>query len=189
MPNRASPHAPGPAHASGPPVTTGGPGRHDILAPGLDVVFCGLNPASSAEADGHNFSHPSNRFWQVLHQAGFTDVQLRPDQERRLLDFGCGITAAVARPTPRGTDITPDEFRTARDTLEATVQCYAPGIIAFLGGRALAAMTRQPKVPLGEQTAAFAGTRTWVLPNPSGRNLHFTLPALVAAYAELRAAV
>lgn len=169
-------------------MTRFGPGRHDILAPGLDVVFCGLNPASSAAADGHNFSHPSNRFWRALHLAGFTDVQLRPDQEHRLLDFGCGITAVVARPTPRGADIASYEFRTARDILENTVRCYAPGIVAFLGGRALAVMTGESKVSLGEQTVAFAGVRTWVLPNPSGRNLHFALPALVVAYTELRAA-
>ena len=71
----------------------------DILARGLDVIFCGLNPAASVTAAGHNFSNPSNRFWPVLHLAGFTGVRLRPQDEHRLLEFGCGITAAVRRPT------------------------------------------------------------------------------------------
>lgn len=71
----------------------------DILARGLDVIFCGLNPASSAAIAGHNFSNGTNRFWAVLHLAGFTDVRLQPQEERRLLEYGCGITAVVLRPT------------------------------------------------------------------------------------------
>jgi len=60
----------------------------DVLAEGLDVVFCGINPAATAVAAGHNFSHRNNRFWAVLHLAGFTDRQLRPDDEHQLLQFG-----------------------------------------------------------------------------------------------------
>jgi hypothetical protein len=78
----------------------------DILAPGLEVVFCGVNPAATAAVDGHNFSNRSNRFWSVLHLAGFTDTRLRPEEERRLLDYGCGITAVVIRPTRRADDPT-----------------------------------------------------------------------------------
>ena len=59
----------------------------DILAADLEVVFCGLNPATTAAVAGHNFSSRSNRFWTVLHLAGFTDVRLQPHEERRLLDY------------------------------------------------------------------------------------------------------
>ena len=71
----------------------------DILTEGLDVVFCGLNFAASAVKDGYHFSHRNNRFWPVLHLAGFTDVRLQPADQRRLLDYGCGVTAVVRRPT------------------------------------------------------------------------------------------
>jgi double-stranded uracil-DNA glycosylase len=54
----------------------------NILAESLDVIFCGMNPALSAAAAGHNFSNRSNRFWTVLHLAGFTDVRLQPQDER-----------------------------------------------------------------------------------------------------------
>ena len=86
----------------------------DILGKGLDVIFCGLNPASSAAATGYNFSSSSNRFWRVLHLAGFTDVRLQPQDERRLLEYGCGITAIVRRPTRRAEEVLPEEFRRAR---------------------------------------------------------------------------
>jgi TDG/mug DNA glycosylase family protein len=161
----------------------------DILAPGLDVVFCGLNPAATAAADGHNFSNRSNRFWPVLHLAGFTDVRLQPQDERRLLEYGCGITAVVSRPTTRADQIAPAEFRHARSEFEAKMRHYAPRAIAFLGKRALATMVGKPDLSWGRYPDEFAGATAWILPNPSGLNRNFTLDALVGAYSELRRAV
>jgi double-stranded uracil-DNA glycosylase len=159
----------------------------DILAAGLDVVFCGLNPATSAAAAGHNFSSPNNRFWSVLHLAGFTDTRLRAQDERRLLDYGCGITAVVRRPTVRASEVPIEEFRNARSEFEATMRRYAPRVIAFLGKRALAAMANKPDIGWGRYEPGFAETAAWVLPNPSGLNRNFTLDALVSKYSELRA--
>jgi double-stranded uracil-DNA glycosylase len=161
----------------------------DILAKNLDVIFCGLNPASSAAAAGYNFSNGSNRFWRVLHLAGFTGVRLQPQEERRLLQYGCGITAIVRRPTRRALEVSPEEFRQARRGFEAKMREYAPHSIAFLGKRAFSIMTGQPEVPWGRQSLNFAGTMSWILPNPSGLNRSFTLDALVIAYSELRLAV
>ncbi|MET0698757.1 MAG: G/U mismatch-specific DNA glycosylase [Mycobacterium sp.] len=160
----------------------------DILASGLDVVFCGLNPGATAAADGHNFSNRSNRFWPVLHLAGFTEVRLQPQDERRLLEYGCGITAVVSRPTTRADEVTPAEFRSARPEFEAKMRQYAPRVIAFLGKRAFATMLGTT-VGWGRYPDEFAGTTAWILPNPSGLNRAFTLDALVEAYAELRRAV
>lgn len=161
----------------------------DVLATGLDVIFCGINPAASAAADGHNFSNRSNRFWPVLHQAGFTDVRLRPEDERNLLGYRCGITAVVARPTPTAAEITADEFRRARPEFEAKMLRYRPKVVAFLGKRALSAMLATPDIGWGRQSSDFACAMAWVLPNPSGLNRGFTLDALVRAYAELHAAL
>jgi double-stranded uracil-DNA glycosylase len=161
----------------------------DILATGLDVVFCGLNPATTAAASGHNFSNPSNRFWSVLHLAGFTDARLRPEEERRLLDYGCGITAVVGRPTPRADDVSIGEFRAARGKFDTKMRRYAPRALGFLGKRALAAMCNESDIGWGRYEPGFAGTTAWVLPNPSGLNRGFTLDALVSAYAELRSAL
>jgi TDG/mug DNA glycosylase family protein len=159
----------------------------DVLADGLDVVFCGINPAASAAADGHNFSNPSNRFWTVLHRAGFTDTRLRPEEEHRLLGYGCGITAVVARPTASAAEVASEEFRRARPAFESKIRRYRPRVVAFLGKRALSAMLSTSHIPWGRQTLAFADTTAWVLPNPSGLNRGFTLDALVRAYSELNA--
>ena len=93
----------------------------DILTRGLDVVFCGLNPAASAAAAGHNFSSRSNRFWKVLHRAGFTDVPLQAHEERRLLDYGCGITAVVGHPTQRTDEVSLGIRRIGRQILVAAL--------------------------------------------------------------------
>ena len=158
----------------------------DILAKGLDVIFCGLNPASSAVVAGHNFSNRNNRFWPVLHLAGFTDLRIQPQDERRLLDYGCGITAVVRRPTRKAAEVSPEEFRRARVGFEAKMRRYAPRSIAFLGKRALSIMIGRPVLEWGRQPLAFARTTAWILPNPSGLNRSFTLDALVSAYSELR---
>lgn len=161
----------------------------DILAEGLDVIFCGINPAITAAADGHNFSHRNNRFWSVLHLAGFTDRQLRPEDEQQLLQFGCGITAVVARPTRQAREITAQEFREARRSFEAKILRYRPRATAFLGKLALSAIIGDRHIDWGPQPFEFAGSDAWVLPNPSGLNRSFTREALVGAYSQLRLAL
>ena len=161
----------------------------DILASGLKVVFCGINPAASALIAGSNFSNPSNRFRSVLYLSGFTDVRLQSKEERRLLDYKCGITVVVRRPTKRAEEVSLQEFRRARPDFERRIRRYAPRAIAFLGKRAFLGMTNTAGVAWGRQPTRFAGTATWVLPNPSGLNRSFTLDALVSAYSELRVAL
>lgn len=161
----------------------------DILARGLKVVFCGINPALSALIAGSNFSNPNNRFWSVLYLSGFTDVRLQPAEERRLLDYKCGITVVVRRPTRRADEVLREEFRQARPDFERRMRRWAPRAIAFLGKRAFLGMMNTADVVWGRQPTRFAGTVTWVLPNPSGLNRSFTLDALVSAYSEFRVAL
>src|ERR1700723_3375615 len=161
----------------------------DILGRGLDVIFCGLNPAASAVRAGHNFSNRSNRFWTVLHLAGFTGVRLKPQDERRLLEYGCGITAVVSRPTKRADEVLPEEFLKGCFGFETKIRRYAPRSIAFLGKLPLSTIIGQPDLEWGQHAMGFAGTMAWVLPNPSGLNRSFSLDALVAAYSEFRKAL
>jgi double-stranded uracil-DNA glycosylase len=161
----------------------------DVLARGLEVVFCGLNPASSAVAARHNFSHPSNRFWPVLELAGFTQVRLQPQNEQRLLDYGCGITAVVQRASRRAREISAEEFRRARPEFEAKIRRFAPRSVAFLGKQAVSIMMGQTDIAWGCHPERLAGALVWILPNPSGLNRSFTLSALVHAYKELRSAL
>jgi TDG/mug DNA glycosylase family protein len=160
----------------------------DLLKKNLDVVFCGINPAQSAAQAGHHFSSPSNRFWWVLHLAGFTPHLIRPGNDRTILQYGCGLTAAVDRPTVSASEITRHEFRQAAKQLELKLQRYRPRFVAFLGKPAFAAIFRMPQIQWGEQVIRIGGAQVWVLPNPSGLNRAFSLDELVSAYRELRTA-
>jgi TDG/mug DNA glycosylase family protein len=161
----------------------------DVLASGLDVVFCGINPALTAQADGYNFSSPTNRFWSVIHLAGFTDRQLAPSEERSLLLYRCGITAVVTRPTTQARDVSDLEIRQALSPFEAKMRAAAPRVLAFLGKPAISVVLGTRTVRWGLQADTVAGSTAWVLPNPSGRNRRFTTDTLVTAYAELHAYV
>ncbi|MRG57765.1 G/U mismatch-specific DNA glycosylase [Phyllobacterium sp. SYP-B3895] len=158
----------------------------DVLAPGLAVVFCGLNPAVSAVRDGHNFSNPSNRFWRALHLAGFTPRLLRADEECDLLRYGCGLTTAVSRATTSASELRAQDYIDAVPELEVKIRTFAPANLAFLGKAAYAAISRRGDVEWGRQPEKFAGAAVWLLPNPSGLNRAFNLPALSERYRELR---
>lgn len=159
-----------------------------MLAPGLRVVFVGLNPAVTAEASGHNFSAPSNRFWRALHLSGFTPDLLAAVDERQMLEFGVGLTSLVRRATVGVAEVSRAEFRAAVPEFSARIERYAPGTIAFLGKAGFAALAKRA-VAWGAQPERVGGAAVWVLPNPSGLNRAFGLEALAAAYRELREAV
>lgn len=164
-------------------------GLPDILAPGLSVIFCGINPGATAALAGRHFVSRTNRFWRVLHQSGFTPQQIAPEDDRSILQYGCGLTVAVTRPTPGASDLSRLELKRAGAALERKIRRYAPRVVAFLGKPAFAAITGNSNVTWGRQPEPFGGAVAWVLPNPSGRNLNFSFDALVRAYSELRKAV
>jgi TDG/mug DNA glycosylase family protein len=165
-----------------------GEGLEDILAPGLSVVFCGINPGLLAAAQGHHFAGRGNRFWRTLHLAGFTPHEVLAEDDRSLVQYGCGLTAVVERPTARADQLAAEEFAAAALGFEQKINRYAPRYVAFLGKAAYAALSGQKVVVWGPQAKTFGGARVWVLPNPSGRNLAFNLPQLVDAYRQLQVA-
>jgi TDG/mug DNA glycosylase family protein len=170
-------------------IPTRNAGLSDVLAVGLSVVFCGLNPALTAQRDGHNFSSPSNRFWRVLHLAGFTPRLLRAQEEEQLLLYGCGITAAVSRATRSADELAVNDYVAAAPELEAKIRKISPANLAFLGKAAFAAISGRGDRDWGEQKEVFAGARTWVLPNPSGLNRAFDLDRLTGHYRDLRSKI
>lgn len=161
------------------------PSLPDILGQGLNIVFCGINPGVQAAAAGHHFLGRGNRFWPVLHFAGFTPHQLRPDEDRTVLEYGLGLTTAVARPTRSAGELHAEEFSRLASSLIGKLELYQPRWIAFLGKAAYAGITGMQDVHWGEQSGRLGATRIWILPNPSGLNRSFTTARLVDAYAAL----
>jgi TDG/mug DNA glycosylase family protein len=161
----------------------------DLIAPGLEVLFVGINPGLYSGATGHHFARPGNRFWKALHGAGFTDRLYAPFEDRVLLDIGIGITNLVARTTPGADELTGDELREGARTLQRKVRRYRPRAVAFVGIGAYRTAFGMPRAAVGRQDETIGGALVWVLPNPSGRTAGYQLPQLIEAFAALRAAL
>ena len=158
----------------------------DVIAHGLTVLFCGINPGLYSGAVGHHFARPGNRFWPALYQAGFTDYQLAPYEERELLKLGYGITNFVERATATADVLSPQEIIEGGARLEIKVKRYRPKYVAVLGITAYRTAFKRPKAAMGKQSEMIGGSVIWVLPNPSGLNAHYNLKELARVFGQLR---
>ena len=158
----------------------------DVIAPGLRVLFCGINPGLYTAAIGHDFGRPGNRFWPALLAGGFTTRLLSPYEEQELLPAGLGITNVVNRATAAADELSAEEIVAGAKLLEAKVERYAPTILAILGVGAYRVGFRRPKATMGLQAEKIGATRLWVLPNPSGLNAHYQAAQLGKLFRELR---
>jgi double-stranded uracil-DNA glycosylase len=158
----------------------------DVIAPGLRVLFCGINPGLYSGATGHHFARPGNRFWPALHRAGFTTRQLQPAEQRELLRAGYGVVNLVNRATATAAELEPEEFVAGRKRLAAKLRRYRPRAVAFLGVGAYSQAFSLKGAAIGQQPGAFEGAQVWVLPNPSGLNANYQLPDLVRLFRDLK---
>lgn len=158
----------------------------DVIAPKLQVLLCGINPALYSGFTGHHFARPGNRFWPALHAAGFTSRLLRPDEERELLLLGYGITNLVARATATAAELSPEELLAGGRALAVKVAAYQPRVVAVLGIGAYRSAFGRPGAVLGRQDERLGEATVWVLPNPSGLNAHYLPAALAEVYREFR---
>jgi TDG/mug DNA glycosylase family protein len=158
----------------------------DVIAPGLDVLFVGINPSLLSAARGHHFARPGNRFWPALHLAGLTPRRLTPDEDAELPRYGLGITNVVDRPTRTAAELMQEELLAGGAALADLVARYRPRAVAVLGITAWRTAFRRPKAVLGLQPERLGDAETWVLPNPSGLNAHHQLPDLARLYAQVR---
>jgi double-stranded uracil-DNA glycosylase len=153
----------------------------DVIAPQLQVLFCGINPSLYSAAVGHHFARPGNRFWPALAASGITDRLYSPFEDHLLLDLGYGITNIVERATARADQLTASELMAGQQTLMQKLDRHQPQVLAILGISAYRTAFHQPKAKIGRQ-ADLPACQLWVLPNPSGLNAHYQLADLAEAY-------
>jgi TDG/mug DNA glycosylase family protein len=160
----------------------------DRLAPGIRVLFVGINPGLRSAVVGHHFAGYSNRFWKLLHEAGLVPDLLRAEDDVRLTEFGYGITNLVARPTPGIDTLRREEFVTGLRALKRKVRRRKPDCVALLGVtlfRSMFAVPASRRVAVGLQAERLQDARVFVLPNPSGRNAHFSYAEMLSAFRSL----
>ena len=141
----------------------------DVLAPDLDVLFCGINPGFHSDAKAAHFANPRNDFWRLLHAAGFTPRLVDPSEQDDVLAYGIGITNAALRTTKGSSDLRKTDYEGSAERLERIAQGLAPRAIGFVGKEAF----RGPfggRPQHGLQDGRLGETLLFVLPSTSPAN-------------------
>lgn len=160
----------------------------DIIAPDLDVLFCGVNPGLSSAAAGMPFATPSSRWWPALHRAGFTPRVLAASEAATMLTWGIGLTSLVRRATVRAAELSREELTAGAAEVAERVHTWHPRWLAVLGVTAYRTAFAVKDAQVGEQQLRIGTTRVWILPNPSGLNAHFPPARIAEEFARLREA-
>ncbi len=164
-------------------------GLKDHIRPGLLVLFVGINPGLRSAATGHHFAGHSNRFWKLLFESQLVSEPLTYHDDWRLPDWGLGLTNIVQRPSAGIDVLKPSEYAAGRKRLAARVQRYQPHVVALLGVTIYRRLFPEHKtggISLGLQDRALAERPVFVLPNPSGRNAHYSYRAMLASFQALK---
>lgn len=161
----------------------------DHIRPGVRILFVGINPGLRSAATGHHFAGYSNRFWRLLFESKLVSEPLTHQDDWRLPDWGLGLTNIIQRPSAGIDVLKPPEYIAGRKRLIATVKHYRPHVVALLGVtiyRTLFPEYRTGRISLGLQAKTLADRPVFVLPNPSGRNAHYSYRTMLMAFRALR---
>ena len=172
-------------------------GLPDYLATGLSILFVGINPGIRSSKVGHHFAGPSNRFWKLLFDARLIPFPMSYEEDSRLPEFGYGLTNMITRPTAGTQDLEKQDFLDGRQALLTKISTYQPRLVALLGV-SMARIILSPQRPecvgqrsalnpiqVGRQSISLAGVAVFVLPNPSGRNAHYSYQHMKELFCEL----
>ncbi len=158
----------------------------DVLAPGLRVVFSGINPGfRSAEAAAH-FANPRNDFWRLLAEADLTPRLLVPEEQWEMLELGYGLTNAAYRTTKGSGDLRRGDFAGSAERFERMAEELRPELIAFVGKAAYEGVFRE-RPDHGPQERRLGETRLFVLPSTSPANAAVSYEERLRWFRALRA--
>jgi TDG/mug DNA glycosylase family protein len=161
----------------------------DYIESDVQVLFVGINPGLRSAAVGHHFAGYSNRFWKVLYRSGLVPQPLTYSDDRRLPSWGLGLTNMVARPSSGIHELTSKDYDAGHAILLSKIEQYRPRVVAILGLTLYSVLfpkRRRETVRPGLQPERLAQTAVFLLPNPSGRNAHYSLEAMVRIYGALK---
>ena len=158
----------------------------DCVSPRTRILLIGINPGIRSAAIGHHFAGYSNRFWKLLYESGLVSEPIQSEDDRRLSEWGLGITNLIARETPGIDTLKPSEYAAGIVILRRKVRRWKPRITAFVGVSLYRSIfgVKGP-IALGPQRETFEGSRVFLLPNPSGRNANFSYAEMLAAFRAL----
>ena len=145
-------------------------GLPDYLRNGMRLVIVGCNPADRSARAGHYYAGRENQFWPLLYHSGVIPELLEHRDDKRMIEFGIGLTDLVKRPTRAVEEVGREEFAEGRILLSQKLQQYAPQVIAFHGKTAYQSFS-QRQCKLGLQKERLYGARVFVLPLANGPSM------------------
>ena len=158
----------------------------DVLAPGLRVVYCGINPGFRSAAAAAHFANPRNDFWRLLADADLTPRLLVPEEQWEMLDLGFGLTNAAYRTTKGSGDLRRGDFAGSAERFERLAEELRPEIIAFVGKAAYDGVFRE-RPEHGLQKRRLGASRLFVLPSTSPANAAVPYQVRLGWFRALRA--
>jgi len=168
----------------------------DYLCPGLDIVLVGINPGLRSEEKGHHFAGPGNRFWPLLADCGLTPEKLSYRQDHQLVDYGVGLTNIVSCASASSSDLKAGDYARGRRELSDKIVRLRPRFVGFVGVTVfrefwpVLSRERAPRtIPCGLRPETIGDSQLFVLPNPSGRNAHFSYEQMLQHWQELAGVV
>lgn len=157
----------------------------EIIDKNLKALFIGMNPGLASARRGHNFAGRGNSFWRLMHESGILPRKLKPEQEPELLRYGFGLTNLIRRPTAGVMDLQREDYEKGRIELASTIETYRPRSLVFVGlmvYREFLGKRGRKIAQCGEIPATICDARVFVVPNPSGRNAHFSYEQMLTHF-------
>ncbi len=133
------------------------------------MILVGANPGDRSARVGHYYAGRANQFWPLMYDSGVIPEPLSYEDDRRVLEFGIGITDLVKRPTRGIEEIERQEFAEGRVLLAQKLEELRPRVIAFNGKMVYEKFSGRP-CKLGLQKEKLYGAHVFVLPSTSGQN-------------------
>jgi mismatch-specific thymine-DNA glycosylase len=141
----------------------------DYLRKGMKMILVGSNPGDRSARVGHYYAGRNNQFWPIMYESGVIPEPIGYEDDRRMLEFGIGMTDLVKRPTRAVDELERREFAEGRVLLAQKLEELRPRVIAFNGKMVYEKFTGRV-CKLGLQKEPLYGARVFVLPSTSGAN-------------------
>jgi double-stranded uracil-DNA glycosylase len=143
----------------------------DLLAPGLDLLFCGTAPSPASFRAHAYYANPGNAFWATLHAIGLTPDRFAPQRYPELLAWRIGLTDL--NKTEYGSDHELSAGAMDAGSLRAKLRKFRPAAIAFTSKNAASLALGKKQPAYGRQVERLEGAVCFVLASPSGRARSF----------------
>ena len=129
----------------------------------MKLVIVGCNPTESSVRAGHYYAGRGNPFWPLLFDSGVVPEPFDYPDDRRIIEFGIGLTDLVKRPTKTIEELKREDFAEGRFVLSRKLEEFLPRVVAF-NGRLPYEQFAQRKCKYGMQKELLYGARVYVLP-------------------------